>query len=194
MIRKIRPIKKVGSIRYPYKRWELAKDILMGLAAGGIIVSSFAVPNVASLLKFFNPSNSREREKISRNLKSLKEKKLIEIYDNDGLVAITEKGNKQVLKYQIDELKISRPKKWDKKWRIITFDVPERFKKARDALSKKIKNMEIRKMQKSVYVCPFDCENEIDFVCEVFNVRKYVRYIVAENIGEDEELKRFYNL
>ena len=194
MIKRIRPKKGIESIRYSYKKGELAKDILIGLATGGVIVSSFALPNVASLLKFFSPDNYRERQKISRNLKSLKEKKLIEIYDNYGLVAITEKGNKRVLKYQIDELKISRPKKWDKKWRIITFDVPERFKKARDALSKKIKDMEICKMQKSVYVCPFDCENEIDFICEVFNVRKYVRYIVAENIGDEEELKKFYNL
>lgn len=184
-------------MRYPHRRGELAKDILMGLAIGGIIISSFALPNVASLLKFFNPTDSRERQKISRNLKSLKRKNLIKIYDNNGLVAITKKGERQNLKYQIGELKIKRPKKWDKKWRIIMFDIPERFKKARDALSKKIKDMEICKMQKSVYICPFDCESEIDFVCEVFNVRKYVRYVVAEKTGDtddDEELKKFYNL
>ncbi len=112
------------------------------------------------------------------------------------VMEITEKGNKQVLKYKIDEIKITRPKKWDGNWRIIAFDIPERHRRARRALTQKLKEMEIYPLQKSVFICPFECKNEIDFVGEFFNVRKFIHHFTAQKLDEKDEwpLKRYYNL
>lgn len=190
--------RKIKSIRDPREKGELVKDILVGLAKGGVILSSFAVPNIASVLKLFDADNSRERYRINRIIKKLEEERMIEIYEKEGeeRVEITEKGKRRVRKFQIDELKLKRPKKWDGKWRIIIFDIPERFKRGRDALTRKIRDMEILKLQKSVYVCPFECRDEIDFVGETFGVRKFINYIIASDVGEAEglKLKMFYNL
>lgn len=198
MIKRIKEKSKTKSIRDPYKKGELAKEILIGLIKGGVIVSSFALPNVALILKMFEANDYRNRYRITRVIKNLKNKKLLDIYEKEGeeRIEITEKGKKRIARYQIDELKLNRPKKWDGQWRIIMFDIPEKFKKGRDALSKKMKDMEIYPMQKSVYVCPFDCKDEIDFVSEVFGVRRFVHYIIASDLGEGEELKlkMFYKL
>lgn len=198
MIKRIKAKSKIKSIRDPYKKGELAKEILVGLIKGGIIVSSFALPNVALILKMFEANDYRDRYKITRIVKNLKNKKLLDIYEKEGeeRIEITEKGKKRIVRYQIDELKLNRPKKWDGQWRIIMFDIPEKFKKGRDALAKKMKDMEIYPMQKSVYICPFDCRDEIDFVSEVFGVRRFVHYVIAGDLGEGDELKlkMFYKL
>ncbi|OHA54514.1 MAG: hypothetical protein A2Z62_00535 [Candidatus Terrybacteria bacterium RIFCSPLOWO2_02_42_20] len=198
MIKRIKAKSKIKSIRDPYKKGELAKEILMGLIKGGIIVSSFALPNMPLVLKMFKANDYRDRYRITRIMKKLKNKKLLDIYEKEGKerIEITEKGKKRIVRYQIDELKLNRPKKWDGQWRIIMFDIPEKFKKGRDALAKKMKDMEIYPMQKSVYVCPFHCKDEIDFVSEVFGVRKFVHYVIAGDLGESEELKlkMFYKL
>ena len=112
------------------------------------------------------------------------------------MVEITEKGEKRVLRYKFDEMKIERPKKWDKYWRVIAFDIPEKYKRERDALTRKLKEMEFYPLQKSVFICPFECKNEFDFIGEVFSIRKFLRYFVAKEINTDDEkyLEKYYNL
>ena len=195
-IRTVIQKQKTVSIRENYSRGELAKQILKGLAIGGIIATSFALPNIAQILSLFDVGDSRDRYRIKRAIKTLENQRLVNVYEKNGInvVEITEKGKKKSLIYNIDEVKIVRPKKWDGFWRIIIFDVPERFKKARDALSQKLRDMEFYPLQKSVFVCPFDCKNEIDFINEIFNTGKFVHYIVAKEISNEAFLKRHYNL
>ena len=54
--------------------------------------------------------------------------------------------------------------------------------------------MEIYPLQKSVFACPFNCKDEIDFVGEFFNIRRFICYIEADMVENDERIKRFYNL
>ena len=188
--------KELKSLRENYPKGELVKEILKGLAIGGVIIASFALPNMAQILSLFGASNSKDRYRINRAIQALKDKRLVNIYEKDGkdVIEITENGNKRVLAYTIDEIKITRPKKWDGFWRVIVFDIPEKFKTARRALSAKLNDMEIYPLQKSVFICPFECIDEIDFIGEFFNVRKYVKCILAKKIDDEEFLKRHYNL
>ena len=54
--------------------------------------------------------------------------------------------------------------------------------------------MEFFPLQKSVFICPFECKDEIDFVTEFFGIKKYVRFVLAKNIENDEFLRSYYNL
>ncbi len=186
------------SIRDNYSRGELAKEILKCLAVGGLIVASFALPNLPQVFSFFGIKSAKDRFRIKRALESLKKQKLINLYEkgDDMVMEITERGEKKVLKYKIDEVKIARPKKWDEHWRVVTFDIPENYKKARDALSRKLREIELYPLQKSVFVCPFECGDEIDFISEFFNVRKFIHYFKTREMdNKDEEyLKRYYNV
>ena len=188
--------KEIKSIRERYDKGELAKNILKNLAIGGVLAAGLALPNIVQLLDFFGVTESGERRKIMRALEKMKKRKLVRIYDKDGLdvVEITESGKKKVLSYNLENIKINRPKKWDGYWRVIIFDIPEKNKKARRALSFKLNDMEFFPLQKSVFVCPFECDKEIDFVAEFFGVRKYIKRILAKEIENEDVLKRFYNL
>jgi len=189
---------KSKSIKDNYSRGEMAKKILRGLAIGGLIVASFALPNLPQVFSFLGIKNAKDRRRAKRVIQELKKQKLINLYEKgDYLVMeITERGEKRVLKYKIDEVKIMRPKKWDGYWRVIMFDIPESYKRARDALSSKLKEMELYPLQKSVFVCPFECRDEIDFIGEFFNVRKFVHYFIAKEMDSKDEkyLKRYYSI
>ena len=186
------------SIRDKNKKGEITKEILKGLATGGLIVASFALPNLPQIFSLLGIKNAKDRYRIKRTIESLKKKKLIEVYEkgNQEVMEITESGKKRVLFYKFEEMSLTRPKKWDNLWRVISFDIPERYKKERKALSNKLKEMEIYPLQKSVYICPFECRDEIDFVSEMLNVRKYIHYMTVKEIDTEDEisLKRFYNL
>lgn len=130
-------------------------------------------------------------------IRRLYRSKLIDAKDNPDssvTVILSNKGKKRALTYQIDEIKIPEMKKWDRNWRVVLFDIPEKFKKSRDALSLALKKMGFYKFQKSVFVHPFECQNEIDFVIEFFSLRPYVRYLTASHIDNELDLKHRFRL
>ncbi|KKS75569.1 MAG: hypothetical protein UV48_C0009G0002 [Candidatus Azambacteria bacterium GW2011_GWA2_42_9] len=76
----------------------------------------------------------------------------------------------------------------------MVFDIPEKHKKAREAIRECLNNLGFYKFQKSVFVLPFECSDEIDFITEYFNVRSYVRLILAETMDNELHLKKIFNL
>ena len=92
------------------------------------------------------------------------------------------------------ELSLTKFKRWDEKWHIIAFDIPEKHKPARNALTAKMKELGLIAFQKSLWIYPYYCKDEIDFVAEVFNVGKYVHYIVVASITNDKLLRNKFNL
>lgn len=110
--------------------------------------------------------------------------------NNESLVEIilTKDGEKRALIFKLDDLKIKKPKKWDNQWRIVIFDIPNKLKKAREAIRKKLKELGFIKLQESVFVFPYECEDEINFVVEVFQIRPFIRFIRAKSITNEEQL------
>jgi len=49
-------------------------------------------------------------------------------------------------------------------------------------------------LQKSVYVYTFEYKNELDFIIEYFNLRRYVRFILAKEIDNELHLRKIFNL
>ncbi len=109
-------------------------------------------------------------------------------------MVLTDHGKKRALYYKIESMEIQKPKQWDKKWRIVLFDVPEKRKGSRDALRTWIKKLGFIELQKSVFILPFDCRDEFDFIVEFLGIREYVRFVVANEVDNEEYLKsRFFS-
>ena len=185
--------RETKKLRNNHSRGELAKEILKALAIGAILASSLALPNLPQVLKFLGVVGAKDKYRVKRTIYNLKDKRLVDFYEN-GVIEITEKGKKKILQYDIEEMNIKIPANWDGYWRIVIFDIPEKFKKARNALSKKIKDLDFFPLQKSVFVYPFECRDEIDFISEFFGVGKFVQYIVAKKIDSENFLKQHFGL
>ena len=131
---------------------------------------------------------SINRQALWRSIKTLYTAKLVSArYNKDGTytLILTKRGQERALTYRLEDIKVQKPAQWDKKWRIITFDIPEKQKKMRDALRFHLRRMGFKEFQKSVFVCPYPCENEINFLLEFYQARLYVRTILAESMDND---------
>lgn len=138
-----------------------------------------------------------ERHALRRAIQKLYESKLVEAKahkDGSTTLILSEEGKKRALTFKIDEMQIRQPKMWDKKWRIVTFDIPEEQKRVRDALRGHLRRLGLSELQKSVFVYPYPCINEIDFIVEWFNIRPYVRQITADFIDNELHLKSRFKL
>lgn len=137
------------------------------------------------------------KQALRRAIKKLYESKLVKEKENlDGTTTLllTDKGKQRALTYNFDEIKIKKPKQWDKKWRIVLFDIPKNKKKIRETLRGHLNNLEFYQFQKSVFIHPYDCKDEIEYIIEVYNIRKFVRFIIAESIDNELHLKHHFNL
>lgn len=138
-----------------------------------------------------------DRHELYRSVHEFKKARVVDYKEkSDGSVEIilTEKGRRKALRYKLDEIKIEKPSRWDKKWRIIIFDIPEKKKRAREALRFKLRELGFKELQKSVFVFPYECKDEINFVIEVFELRPYVKLIRADSITNEDELKLYFDL
>jgi CRISPR-associated endonuclease Cas2 len=178
------------------KKGEIAKDILSILAAAGLVVVALTLPNALSAFRFNH--NKYSKRQVYNSLRNLKAKKLVSIgtgkEGDKTVVKLTKLGKEKVLKYKFDDLKIQKQTKWDKRWRIVIFDVPEDFKNNRTIFAKKLKDMGFKSLQKSVWVCPYPCEDEIDFITELYEISRYVRLVTAEQISFQEDLMEKFKL
>lgn len=137
-----------------------------------------------------------DRKELESTISQLYKSRLLEARENkDGTSTfiLSGKGKARALTYRFEEMRIQTGK-WDGKWRLVVFDVPEKKKPAREALRRKLRELGFYELQKSVFVFPFECRDEIDFVIEFFDMRPYVRYGVLEDIDNDAHLRKIFEL
>ena len=137
------------------------------------------------------------RQGAERAVSGLYKSKLLEARQNtDGTVtlALSEKGKTRALTYHTRYARIRSKGPWDGKWRIVLYDIPEDEREARDAFRDHLTELGLRKLQHSAGIHPFDCKSEVDFFVELLDIKKYVRFIVADSIDDEIFWKRKFNL
>lgn len=137
------------------------------------------------------------KKRISNSFNYLKKRRLIEIQRNgsDIKIFLTKEGEKLAKKYQIDSLKIENPKKWDKKWRVVIFDIAQIKRTIRDIFRRKLKELGFYCLQRSVWVYPYPCEKEIKILRDFLGVEnRSIKLIIAESVEDDKFLKEFFKL
>ncbi|MCD6149974.1 hypothetical protein J7J13_04305 [bacterium] len=145
--------------------------------------------------KKINREEKRHRANFQRSLKRLYDLKLISTKKNpDGTVdvVLTEKGTTKVKKYSGKKIKPKKLKNWDKKWRIIIFDIPEKERIKRDIFRAHLKEIDFFELQKSVWVSPVDYENEIDCLTKELNAHNHVNFIVTDFIKNKKRLEKHF--
>ena len=159
----------------------------------------FSEPNcdlVFNTHKFFREIEKRKatsRNSIYSTLNRAKRLGYIcEIEDKEQKqLSLTSKGRIKILKHLVNK------QEWDKKWRVLIFDIPTKpkiYNQAREALRRKIKDLGFYQMQKSTWVYPYECEDEILFVAELFQVQKHIEILTVEKLLHEEKLKKEFGL
>ncbi|MDO8676261.1 MAG: hypothetical protein Q7K16_01270 [Candidatus Azambacteria bacterium] len=175
-----------------------SKKVLLLLEAGVVLSLTRRPDHYFRILKKVSKEWHKINERYLREtIKRLYQSKLVDYRENrDGTVVLTlsEKGKNKILKYDLDKIEIKKPTRWDKLWRLVVFDIPEEKRSGRMALAAKLKELGFYPMQKSVFVHPYECKNEIDFVVEMFNIAPYVRFLRVKDIDIELDLKERFRL
>jgi len=169
------------------------------LVEGGLILGLTKRPD-----KYFKVVKkiSKEWQKINERslrtaIQKLYQSKLIDFKEkSDGTVSmtLTDNGKKKIIQFNLDLIEIKKPKQWDRLWRLVIFDIPEEERRGRNALAAKLKELGFYPLQKSVFIHPYECKNEVDFIVELFNLRPYVRLFTIKETDIELDLRSKFNL
>lgn len=171
----------------------LTKDILLILAAGGLLGLGFLMPGLGKVVA--KEIIWQERAHFRQRLERLRKRKLVKVsYDETGepVVEITEEGVRRALKYKFEAMEIKKPGKWDGKWRVVIFDVPEYKRGWRDALREKLIALGFRALNKSVFIHAYPCFEEVEFIRQVYSVGGEVTYLEATRVESEDWLKSVF--
>lgn len=185
------------------KKYARVKDILKLVGAGAFLAASVVMPNLPLVLKpFLNNRKDYEVWKrfniryLKRTLRRLEQQKLVEFGEEEGMqvIKITNGGRRRILKYGIDELAIEKPRSWDRKWRLVSYDVPTKLRSLCQVFREYLLAWGFYPLHKSVFLHAYPCENHIEFLREYLGIGEYVRIFTVSKIENDKPFKEFFGV
>lgn len=187
----------VISERKKYQR-EATKQLLIDLlktASGLTILMSRPSGSMWNLAPFMS-GGSFDKRKFRSTVRHMKDYGYVSVKERGDQITITllEAGHERALKYSIDDIQIEKPAVWDKKWRLVMFDIPEENRLARRIFKEKLDELGFALLQKSVYIYPYPCHNELDFIRTLYNVTGSVKLLVVDKIEDEEQLRKRFGL
>lgn len=157
---------------------------VIGLAgfAGVAVIAPNALRGLNILLK----KSGLDKPKQQRILAELKRQGLVHISGSGGSVqfTITPAGAHRLQQANIDEIAINMPKKWDGRWRLVTFDIPLQQSAQRQAFTTKLKSSGFVMLQKSLWVHPAPCFEQVEIIAGHYNVLRYCTLLEISSIDE----------
>lgn len=176
---------------------DFSKKILAYLILVGVVsiaaTSPFFLRRFAKFIIKDLEYKAKHKLKFENAFYYLKKKGYLAVERNKHDIAIypTEKGVKLMERYQVLEMKIEKPKKWDGKIRVVAFDIPNTQRMKRNAFRYKLKELGFYSSQKSVWLHPFDCKKQIQILKDFFGLNnKQVSFFIAERIEDKQLLER----
>lgn len=182
-------------------KMKVSLEILRKIASGAIRVAGVGTTELAdafSSLYFGKYGGYKERKfypsDLSKTLERLKRKGYVrlETSPRGRALRLTPEGQALLTQYEIKGIKPKNQKRWDKKWRVVIFDVREEDKRLRDRIREQLQHWGFCLLQKSVWVYPYDCEKMIELLKTAHRARHDVLYLTVTNMAQDNKLRKHF--
>ena len=178
------------------RRGQIQQALLTVLLVGGMIAIG-AVPY--KLIPTFG-FTSKNRSKFSYYTKTVASRLvtqgLAQWVKREGKVylRITPTGRRK-LAFEQEKMKMQGLKRrWDKRWRMVVFDIPERRRGTRRSLRRVMSEVGFIRLQDSVWVYPYDCEEFVTLLKAELRIGKDVLYAIVEKIENDKVICEHFGL
>ncbi len=186
---------EIGAKRKRHRR-NVRNAMLVTIGTAGFIAVAAIAPNMFQLLGR-SGALARLKYQTKSVLGRLKQKGEIEFVERDGkrYVRLTERGEEALAFGQQKMLLANvRSRKWDYRYRLVMFDVPERRKKIRERLRFQMQEVGFLRVQDSAWVYPYDCEEFMALLKADLHIGKDVIYAVVEEIENDGWIRKHFGL
>lgn len=116
---------------------------------------------------------------LSKAISRLKEKGLIKTEGNEFelVLRLTNEGKQALFLTGFPE------EKWDGKWRIVVFDIPEEKKLIRNMFRRNLKKWEFKLLQKSVWISKKHVTEKLIEYVKYLKIEEWVLVIESDKIG-----------
>jgi CRISPR-associated endonuclease Cas2 len=183
----------MGNLEKKSRRKDLQKIILETVALAGVLSVALVAPNVIkSMEKSGIIPKRRQKEYVSSSASKLAKRGLL--YFDGKRYQLTSKGEKLLRRWELADFKLIKPKRWDRKWRLIIFDIPEKKRRVRDQIRHLFNSSGLYRLQDSVWAYPYDCEDIITLLKSELGVGKNVLYLIVEELENDKYLREHFDL
>ena len=179
------------------QRGRIQKAVLGVLAVSGLVALTALAPALvvgAGLVsrQMGYKLGSRARTAAGK----LAEQGLLRFVTKQGrtYIEITEKG-RHVMAFEAQRTaERLKKKRWDGRYRLVIFDIPERRKAVRRQLRYLMHTYGFLRIQDSVWLYPHDCEELVVLIKAELRVGKDILYGVLESIEHDDWIRKHFNL
>jgi hypothetical protein len=184
--------------RRELRRTKVQQAVLETIYLAGILSVALVAPNA---VKLFTPLEKRKRKAdpkyaANRALKRLLDAGYVVFEEGEKgkRVCLTKKGEHFMALAAQRRFRFQKPAKWDGQWRLIIFDISEKHKKLREKFRLTLTDIGFVRLQDSVWVYPYDCEDFITLLKADFKIGKDILYIIAARIENDGGLRHHFGL
>jgi len=175
------------------RRKNIKKIILGTIAVAGMLGVAAVAPNViGAMAKLGIIPTKRQKEIIKRSRQRLTEQGLLEY--KGGYLRLTSGGESAWRRMEVGNYKMAKPKRWDKKWRVLIFDIKESQKTLRNKIRRTLVAVGFIHLQHSVWVYPYDCEDFVTLLKADFKIGKDLLYLIVDELENDTALRKYFGL
>ena len=175
------------------RKQDIQKAILSTIAVSGLLTLAVVAPNTIQLLRSFGVDpRKRQGEIIKRARDKLVQKGFL-FYENRFL-KITKKGKEELDRIKLKDWEVEKPKKWDKRWRMLIFDIPEYKRSVRDKIRQTLAHVGFVKVQQSVWIYPYNCEDFVTLLKADFKIGKDLLYLIVDSMENDKNFRKKFDV
>lgn len=186
-----------AGVRARIRKTKINKAVITTLAVTGGLAVAVLAPNVLGALGKLGLINPRQkRQGVEKSLSRLIHHGYVTLESGDKgkKLRLTEQGERYAAMLGEGKLVPKEPRRWDKKWRMLIFDIPESRRHVRSQIRASLVSMGFYRLQDSVWVYPYDAEDLAILLKADFRIGKDVLYVVADAIEYDLPLRKHFHL
>lgn len=179
----------------------LAIIAVCGIATIAIVAPNLliAIAHIHKSLRGKKLSYREKQQKTAETFYYLKRYGLIKMRKTKGqwLIHLTKLGEERLKKLELNTLTITKPKRWDGNWWLVAADIPTKdYRWAADLFRKKIKELGFFPLQRTLWMCPYEPVNEIEYLANYYGIGKFITAMRVNQLDKDDyrKLKDFFKL
>ncbi len=177
----------------------VARTVLAVIGVSGILVVGAVAPNLLQLARPLLRQNHQKpitKKVMDQTLRRLIKRGIVQMVvgPHGWRVALTKRGMEEWFSYACGKRALKRPRRWDKKWRLLIFDIPERRGFLRRKIRRLLLDFGFVRLQDSVWVYPFECQEVLELLRAHHGIRHDALYVRVEHLDKDHRLKEHFKL